>query len=68
MDKIDAHHHLWQYSEEEYRWIPKDVIRKDFLLPELNETVKPHGVVGTVVVQVRQTERETKPGSSSKDT
>ena len=59
MNKIDSHHHLWKYTEEEYSWIPEDVIRRDFVLKELRETVTPESVVGTVAVQARMTLEET---------
>jgi len=59
MNKIDSHHHLWKYTVEEYGWIPEDVIRRDFVLSELGETVTPESVVGTVAVQARMTLAET---------
>lgn len=59
--KIDAHHHCWRYTAEEFDWISHEmrVIRRDFsptdLVPELAAT----GIDGTVVVQARQTMAET---------
>ncbi len=53
---IDSHHHLWQYSGEEYPWIPKtSPLAQDQLLPELETVTSDAGVTGTVVVQARQT-------------
>lgn len=59
--KIDAHHHCWRYTAEEFDWINHEmrVIRRDFspadLAPELSAT----GIDGTIVVQARQTIVET---------
>ena len=56
---IDAHHHLWAYSDEVYPWIPEDTpCRTDFLLPELIAATDAAGVEGTVAVQARQTTAE----------
>ena len=59
---IDAHHHLWKYSAEQYPWMMEGMegIRRDFLLPELQSTTSQAGVTGTVVVQARQTLEETR--------
>lgn len=52
---IDAHHHLWSYSAEEYPWIPPgSPLAKDHLLPELDAATAAAEVDGTVVVQARQ--------------
>lgn len=58
---IDAHHHLWQYSEEEYGWIDDTMakIRRDFLPDDLARVMKESGVDGAVAVQARQTLEET---------
>src|SRR6185437_3102744 len=58
---IDAHHHLWQYSPEEYPWMldGMEKIRKDFLVPQLQDVTRTAGVTGTVAVQARQTLEET---------
>lgn len=59
--KIDAHHHLWQYSAEEYDWIDASmsVLKKDFLIPELEKTLQENAQDGSVVVQARQSLAET---------
>lgn len=56
MTLIDAHHHLWKYSAEEYDWIDDSmaVLRRDFLAPELAEVARTVGVDGFVAVQARQ--------------
>jgi len=60
--KIDAHHHFWRYSVEEYGWIDDAmrVIRRDFLPTDLAPTLKPHQIDGVVTVQARQTLEETR--------
>lgn len=58
---IDAHHHLWHYSEPDYPWISRQMtgLRHDFLVPDLEAEIRGAGVEGTVVVQARQTLQET---------
>jgi L-fuconolactonase len=60
--KIDAHHHFWHYSPEEYGWIDDAMgaIRRDFLPADLAATLKPEHVDGVVSVQARQTVEETR--------
>ena len=59
--RIDAHHHLWRYTPEEYDWIDEDmrVLRRDFLLSDLRTAMSSASVDGTVVVQARQQTGET---------
>ncbi len=59
--RIDAHHHLWNYSAEEYDWISDDmsVLRRDFLPADLASTIRAAGIDGVVTVQARQTLQET---------
>ncbi len=58
---IDAHHHLWKYSLREYGWIDEsmNVLRRDFLLPDLERVSAEAGVDGAIAVQARQTLEET---------
>ena len=58
---IDAHHHLWQYNGRDYVWMNGAMgsLRRDFLIPELDEAARGCGVEGTIVVQARQTLEET---------
>jgi L-fuconolactonase len=52
---IDSHHHLWNYSVEEYPWIPAgSPLAQNQVLPELDAATSAAGVDGTVVVQARQ--------------
>lgn len=59
---IDAHHHLWKYSKEQYPWMlaGMESIRRDFLIPELQEITREARVTGTVVVQARQMQEESR--------
>jgi L-fuconolactonase len=61
MPKIDAHHHFWRYDPVEYGWIDDamQVIRRDFLPPNLKATIESAGVEGVISVQARQTVEET---------
>jgi L-fuconolactonase len=61
-EKIDAHHHLWRYSPEEYGWIDDEmaVLRRDFLPQDLMREIAAAGIDGTVAVQSRQTMDETR--------
>ncbi len=45
---IDAHHHLWRYSAEEYPWMSErmDVLRRDFDIAELQTLANEHSVHG----------------------
>src|ERR1035437_4897573 len=52
---IDSHHHLWNYSPEEYAWIPPGTpLAKNQLVAELERATTTARVDATVVVQARQ--------------
>ena len=52
---LDSHHHLWNYSVEEYPWIPAgSPLAQNQLIPELTAATSAAEVEGTVVVQARQ--------------
>ena len=52
---IDSHHHLWNYSPEEYNWIPPGtLLAHDHFVAELEKATAAAGVDATVVVQARQ--------------
>jgi L-fuconolactonase len=59
--RIDAHHHLWRYSPQEYGWIDDQMsaLRRDFLPADLAAAMATAGIDGTVAVQARQTLAET---------
>jgi L-fuconolactonase len=61
-ETIDAHHHLWRYTPEEYGWIdePMSALRRDFLPTDLKDAMATAGIDGTVAVQARQTLDETR--------
>ena len=58
---IDAHHHLWKYNGRDYVWMTGAMtgLRRDFLIPELQQVMHEAGVEGTVAVQARQMTEET---------
>jgi L-fuconolactonase len=58
---IDAHHHLWKYNDRDYVWMSGKMtaLRRDFLIPELEQVMRESGVEGTIAVQARQTTEET---------
>lgn len=60
-ERIDAHHHLWRYTPEEYGWISEQmgVLRRDFLPGDLKPLLDGAGISGTMAVQARQTLDET---------
>ena len=60
--KIDAHHHFWKYSATEYEWIDETmrVLRRDFLVSNLEKEIRDAGIDGVVTVQARQTLEETR--------
>lgn len=59
--KIDAHHHCWNYTPEEFGWIDDGMrtIRRDFSPADLAPQLAAAGIDGTVVVQARQVPEET---------
>jgi L-fuconolactonase len=60
-DSIDAHHHLWKYSAEEYPWMSggMEAIRRDFNAGDLEQVLQESGIAGAITVQARQTLAET---------
>lgn len=58
---IDSHHHLWQYSPQEYPWISEEmpILRDDFLPEHLVQVSRTTGIDGFVTVQARQSVAET---------
>jgi L-fuconolactonase len=59
--KIDAHHHCWHYSPDEYGWIDDrmQALRRDFIPADMERELEPAHVRATVAVQARQTLEET---------
>jgi L-fuconolactonase len=62
IEKIDAHHHLWRYTPEEYGWIDQDMaaLRRNFLPKDLIEAIASADIDGTIAVQAQQTLEETR--------
>lgn len=60
-ERIDAHHHLWKYSRDEYAWITggMEAIRCDFLIPELQGVMREGRIDAVVTVQARHSLSET---------
>ena len=58
---IDAHHHLWRYSPQDYPWITQRmrVLHQDFLPPDVEIELRANHVDGCIAVQARQTLEET---------
>ena len=58
---IDSHHHLWNFSPEEFPWIDPgmETLRRDFSADDLSCAASPAGVEGFVAVQARQSVAET---------
>jgi L-fuconolactonase len=59
--RVDAHHHLWHYTPEDYGWIDQSmqILQRDFLPADLALAATPAGIEATVAVQARQTLEET---------
>src|SRR4051812_41612868 len=62
MTTIDAHHHLWRYTPQEYDWLdePMQALRRDFLPDDLKTAMRSAAVDGTIAVQARQSLEETR--------
>jgi L-fucono-1,5-lactonase len=61
VQKIDAHHHLWQYDKGNYGWIDQrmGVLARDFLPPDLDKELHSAEIDGAVAVQAQHTLSET---------
>ena len=61
-ERIDAHHHLWRYSPQEYGWLDENMatLRRNFLPKDLERVLASSGVDGAIAVQARQTLDETR--------
>ena len=59
--RIDAHHHFWHYTPDEYGWIDDTMsaIRRDFLPADLAQEIASAGIDAVISVQARQTIAET---------
>ncbi len=59
--RIDSHHHLWNYSADEYGWIDEQmgVLKRDFTPTDLQQVTLATGIEGVITVQARQSVQET---------
>jgi L-fuconolactonase len=59
--RIDAHHHFWRYTPDEYGWIDDAMasIRRDFLPSDLAPEMAAAKIDAVISVQARQTLSET---------
>src|SRR5690348_2546240 len=60
-ERVDAHHHLWEYRSRSYAWIDQrmEVLRRDYLPEDFERESTSAGISGSVVVQARQSIAET---------
>jgi L-fuconolactonase len=60
-EKIDAHHHLWNYRKPDYEWIGvgMELLARDFNCADLQAAIRSSAIGGTVAVQARQSLDET---------
>src|SRR5256885_7867932 len=61
MQRIDAHQHFWNYDPIRDIWITNSmqVIKRNFLPPDLKPLLEKNGIQGCVAVQAHQSESET---------
>ncbi len=59
--RIDAHQHFWAYNPADYGWIGPgmEILKRDFLPPDLAPLLQQAGLDGSVAVQARQSLTET---------
>jgi len=59
--RIDSHQHFWRYNSDEYPWIDasRELLKVDYMPPDLAPLMQAAGIDGTVAVQARQNLRET---------
>jgi L-fuconolactonase len=60
--KIDSHQHFWIYNPSEYGWISNDmeILQRNYLPDQLQTELFSIGFDGSIVVQARQSQEETK--------
>jgi L-fuconolactonase len=58
---IDAHHHLWRYTPEDFSWLegPLTPLQRDFTTQDLTAAMHQANIDGAITVQARQTLEET---------
>jgi L-fuconolactonase len=60
-ERIDSHHHLWQFNAAEFDWIDDrmKVLQRDYLSADLEKVLHAENIDGAVAVQARQSIDET---------
>lgn len=60
--RIDSHQHFWRYDSQELPWITPEmsVLMRDHLPADLQSTIEAHDIDGTIAVQARHSEAETR--------
>jgi L-fuconolactonase len=60
-NKIDVHQHFWRYVPSQYKWISDEmeILKKDYLPPDLGNHSRDTGYKSSITVQARQTREET---------
>jgi L-fuconolactonase len=60
MQRIDAHHHYWQFDPVRDSWITEKMsaIRRDFMPSDLRPLLRRHNIDGSVLVQTCQDESD----------
>lgn len=61
MTRIDSHQHFWEYDPKKHSWITDEmnVLKQDFMPPDLKKELKKADIEGCVAVQADQSEDET---------
>lgn len=61
MTTVDAHHHLWRFTPEEFGWLegPLAPLRRDFTTEDLRTAMQAAHIDAAITVQARQTLEET---------
>jgi len=59
--RIDAHQHFWIYNRRDYTWMSEkmDLLRRDYLPPDLAPLLARPEITSTIAVQARQSVEET---------
>jgi L-fuconolactonase len=61
--RIDSHNHFWKYKAADYAWMQErglEMLRKNYLPPELRMETDEADIDGVITVQARQTLDETR--------
>lgn len=61
MKIIDSHQHFWHYNQQDFGWIDDSMktLQMDFLPTDYLAAAQMHNIVGSVVIQARQSNSET---------